>query len=93
MPGNTAQPFLVHVFDAGLADDRYAVEPFRARANGDIVAVADAHMPSSRRKTGQVSGTSGTTEATCESGRISRRTIILGGPNTGFLPIAHGQPA
>ena len=39
MPGNTADTFLVHFFGTGLADDRYVVEKFRARADGDIVPV------------------------------------------------------
>ena len=39
MPGNTADTFLVHFFGTGLADERYAVEKFQARANGDIVPV------------------------------------------------------
>ncbi len=37
MPGNTANTFLVHFFGTGLADDRYVVERFRARADGGIV--------------------------------------------------------
>ena len=36
MPGNTAATFLIHFFGPGLADDRYAVEKFRALADGDI---------------------------------------------------------
>ena len=36
MPGNTADTFLVHFFGTGLADDRYVVERYRARADGDI---------------------------------------------------------
>ena len=36
MPGNTADMFLVHFFGTGLADDRYAVQRFRAHADGDI---------------------------------------------------------
>ena len=39
MPGNTADTFLVHFFDTGLADDRYVVERLKARADGDIVPV------------------------------------------------------
>ncbi len=39
MPGNTADTFLVHFFGTGLADERYAVEKFQARADGDIVPV------------------------------------------------------
>ena len=26
LPRNTAEPFLVHIFGTGLADDRYVVE-------------------------------------------------------------------
>ena len=37
IPGNTADTFLVHFFGTGLADDRYVVERYRARADGDIV--------------------------------------------------------
>ncbi len=37
MPGNTAATFLVHFFGTGLADDRYVVKRYRARADGDIV--------------------------------------------------------
>ena len=36
IPGNTADTFLVHLFGGGLADERYAVERFRAYADGDI---------------------------------------------------------
>ena len=42
MPGNTADTFLVHLFGTGLADDRYVVEKFHARADGDIVPVSTA---------------------------------------------------
>lgn len=35
-PGNTAETFLIHFFGTGLADDRYAVQRFRALACGDI---------------------------------------------------------
>ncbi len=51
IPGNTAETFLVHFFGTGLADDRYVVERFRARADGDIVpAPAEAVAAKSRRK-------------------------------------------
>ena len=51
MPGNTADTFLVHFFGTGLADDRYVVERFRARADGDIVpAPAEALAAKGRRK-------------------------------------------
>ena len=36
IPGNTADTFLVHLFGAGLEDDRYVVERFKAHADGDI---------------------------------------------------------
>ena len=36
-PGSHGAPFLVHFFGTGLADDRYVVERYRARADGDIV--------------------------------------------------------
>ncbi|MCY4550989.1 MAG: hypothetical protein OXC28_21735 [Defluviicoccus sp.] len=36
IPGNTADTFLVHFFGGGLSDERYAVERFRAYADGDI---------------------------------------------------------
>ena len=36
IPGNTASTFLVHFFGGGLADERYAVERFKAAADGDI---------------------------------------------------------
>ena len=39
MPGNTADTFLVHLFGTGLADEKYVVEKFHARADGDIVPV------------------------------------------------------
>ena len=58
MPGNTAETFLVHFFGTGLADDRYVVERFRARADGDIVlAPADALRAKGGRKTKRVTAT------------------------------------
>ena len=36
VPGNTAATFLVHFFGSGLADEKYAVERFKAHADGDI---------------------------------------------------------
>ncbi len=41
MPGNTAATFLTHFFGPGLADDRYAVEKFRAMADGEIRRCSD----------------------------------------------------
>ena len=58
MPGNTAETFLVHFFGTGLADDRYVVERFRARADGDIVpAPTEAHRANGRRKVKCVTAT------------------------------------
>ena len=58
MPGNTAEMFLVHFFGTGLADDRYVVERFRARVDGDIVpAPAVAPAAKGRRKTKRVTAT------------------------------------
>ncbi len=58
MPGNTAETFLVHFFGTGLADDRYVVERFRARADGDIVpAPAEALRAKGGRKTMHVTAT------------------------------------
>ena len=58
MPGNTAEKFLVHFFGTGLADDRYVVERFRARADGDIVpAPAEAPRAKSGRKTKRTTAT------------------------------------
>ncbi len=36
IPSNTANTFLVHFFGSGLTDERYAVERFKAFADGDI---------------------------------------------------------
>jgi len=36
IPGNTADTFLVHFFNGGLADQRYVVERFKAFADGEI---------------------------------------------------------
>ena len=58
MPGNTAETFLVHFFGTGLADDRYVVERFRARADGDIVpAPAGVLRAKSGRSTRRVTVT------------------------------------
>ena len=52
IPGNTADTFLVHFFGGGLADERYVVERFKARADGDIVpAPAEALAAKGRRTT------------------------------------------
>ena len=58
MPGNTAETFLVHFFGTGLADDRYVVERYRARADGDIVpAPAEALAAKGRRKVKRTTAT------------------------------------
>ena len=58
IPGNTADTFLVHFFGGGLADDRYVVERFKARADGDIVPVlAEAPRANAPRKGRRVTAT------------------------------------
>ena len=58
MPGNTADTFVVHFFGTGLTDDRYVVERFRARADGDIVpAPAEAFAATDRRKAKRTTAT------------------------------------
>ena len=58
IPGNTADTFLVHFFGGGLADERYVVERFKARADGDIVPVlAEAPRANARRKGRRVTAT------------------------------------
>ena len=58
IPGNTADTFLVHFFGGGLADERYVVERFKARADGDIVpAPAEALAAKGRRKTKHTTAT------------------------------------
>ena len=50
LPGNTADTFLVHFFGTGLADEKYVVEKFHARADGDIVPVPAETTGSNRRR-------------------------------------------
>ena len=58
LPGNTADTFLVHFFGTGLADEKYVVEKFHARADGDIVPVpAEATGARGRGKTKRVIAT------------------------------------
>ncbi len=45
MPGNTAATFLVHFFGSGLSDEKYVVERFKARADGDIRPVRPEASP------------------------------------------------
>ena len=61
MPGNTAETFLIHFFGTGLADDRYVVERFGARADGDIVP-APAEVLAAKGRRGvllSISGSAG----------------------------------
>ena len=57
IPGNTADTFLVHFFGTGLADDRYVVQRFRARADGDIVPAPVEALAAKGRKTKRVTAT------------------------------------
>ena len=48
---NDTQTFLTHLAGGGLGDDRYAVQRYLSRANGDIVPVdADGARPRGRRR-------------------------------------------
>ena len=73
MPGNTAQTFLVHFFGTGLADDRYVVERYRARADGDIVPAA----PASRAKGGRKTKHTVVSRKEAEAMRPDRTEIII----------------
>ncbi len=50
LPGNTAATFLTHFFGPGLADDRYAVETFRAMADGEIRRCSDVSPKGGRSR-------------------------------------------
>ena len=77
MPGNTAATFLVHFFGTGLADDRYVVERYRARVDGDIVpAPAEALAAKGARKTKRTKRTTATLKAVKEL-RPDRTEIIV----------------
>ena len=54
-PRGDARTFLVHLVGNGLdGDDRFVIEKFKARANGDIVPVRDDQPgPKGRRKAGR----------------------------------------
>ena len=50
-PRVDARTFLTHFTGGGLDDDRYAVQRYLSRANGDIVPVdADGARPKGRRR-------------------------------------------
>ena len=71
MPGNTAETFLVHFFGTGLADDRYVVERFKARADGDIVpAPAEALAAKGRRKVKRTTATLKAVKELSDTGRL-----------------------
>ena len=58
MPDNTASTYLIHLFGSGLADERYVVERYKARADGEIVRVlAEVPKGNCRRKAGRVTAT------------------------------------
>ena len=58
LPGNTTSTFLTHFFGRGLEDERYVVERYKARADGDIVPIlADAPKSKGRRKARRVTAT------------------------------------
>ena len=77
MPGNTAATFLVHFFGTGLADDRYVVERYRARVDGDIVP-APAETPAAKgpRRTKRTKRVTATLKAVKEL-RPDRTEIIV----------------
>ena len=81
MPGNTAETFLAHFFGTGLADDRYVVERYRARADGDVVpAPAEALAAKGRRK---VKRTTATLKAVKELRPATTEIIICTGLKAG----------
>ena len=50
-PRGNARTFLTHFVGGGLDDDRYAIERYLSRADGDIVPVdANGARPKGRRK-------------------------------------------
>ena len=54
LPGNTAATFLTHFFGPGLADDRYAIEKFRAMADGEIRRCPDPAPKGGRNRRAKV---------------------------------------
>ena len=50
-PRGDSRTFLTHFLGSGLDDERYVVQRYRSRANGDIVPVdADGARPKGRRR-------------------------------------------
>ncbi len=83
IPGNTAATFLVHFFGTGLADDRYVVERFRARADGDIVpAPAEALAAKGARKAKRTKRATATLKAVKELRPATTEIIICTGLKT-----------
>ena len=74
MPGNTASTWLTHLFGSGLSDDRYVVERFVAKADGDIRPLrAEAATSVGRRKAKRFTATLKEVEAM----RPARTEIIV----------------
>ncbi len=57
MPGNTADTFLVHFFNGGLADERYVVERFKAYVDGHIRPWPGEALAKTRRRANRVTAT------------------------------------
>ena len=72
VPGNTADTFLVHLFNGGLADERYVVERFKAHADGDI-----RPWPGEAPARGKGRRTAKRVTATLKEMRPSRTEIIV----------------
>ena len=80
MPGNTAATFLVHFFGSGLSDEKYVVERFMARADGDIRPVRPEASPD--RGPGQAKGRLGAKRVTATLNEVremrpARTEIII----------------
>ena len=93
MPGNTAEPFLVHFLGTGPANDRYVAERYRARADGDIVpARAEALAAKGRRKVKRSTATLKAANSPLAALDDRHNAIHqLGYPSTGFAPISCRQ--
>lgn len=50
VPSNTASTFITHFFGSGLVDERYVVERFKARADGDIRPWSDEAATNNARR-------------------------------------------
>ena len=74
MPGNTASTWLMHLFGSGLADERYVVERFEAKADGDIRPVRP-DVPRAKGRRGRKRATATLKEV--EAMRPARTEIIV----------------